>query len=529
VIANPPGYYTNPLPSSLDPASGYAAWELLTMTNDGLLGYSRAGGADSYTVVPDLAAALPTVSDGGRTYTFQLRDGVRYSTGAVVQPADIRRGIERALLESHGAPPGSYLSAIVGAKGCLTSDSRCDLSHGIVTSAHSNTITFHLTSPDPDFLYRLALPPYDTVPASTPLKAREPLPATGPYKIVSYQAKPGIVRLARNPRFHVWSAAAQPAGYPNRIVERYGYTGASAVHAVERGKADITTDGLDQTWPPAATRSLETRYSSRLYAAPLLTVLGLWLNTRLSPFDDVRVRQALNYAADRNRLVQINGGSISSGVTCQILMPSLNGYRRYCPFTDKPDSTGTYHGPDIARARRLVTASATRGQHVTIWFYDIPIGRRNGAYFVSVLRRLGYKATLRTIAHTGSTWRPNRQAGVSGWGGDYPSPNDVFSSFFTCGSYSPSPATNPNVAAFCKPSIDAQMSRARTLQPTNPSAAAALWNSIDRQITDQAPWVAMKAFLSTDFVSRRAGNYKYCWLAGQTGLVGACLDQLWVR
>ena len=86
-----------------------------------------------------------------------------------------------------------------------------------------------------------------------------------------------------------------------------------------------------------------------------------------------------------------------------------------------------------------------------------------------------------------------------------------------------------NYASFCDPRIDAQVARARTLQTTNPSQAASLWETIDRELTNDAPWVAMKSFLSTDFVSRRTGNYRYCWLSGQTGLTGACLDELWVR
>jgi len=525
VIANPPGLYSAPLPTSLDPASGYSAWELLMMTNDGLLGYSRSGGANSYTVVPDLAMGLPTVSDGGRTYTFQLRKGVHYSNGEAVRPADVRRGIERALVESHGNTPGAYLSGIVGAKECFSPDARCDLSRGIVTSPNSSTIVFHLATPDPDFIYQLALPPYDAVPASTPLKARLPLPATGPYQIAAYSAKAGMVRLVRNARFQVWSIRAQPGGYPDQIVERYRYTGATAVRAVERGKADITTDGLDQTWSPAIARSLQTRYSSQLYEAPLLTVLGLWMNTKLAPFDNVRVRQALNYAVDRHRLAQINAGD----VTCQILAPNMLGFQRYCPYTATPDATGTYHGPDFARARRLVSASGTRGQRVTIWFYDIPAGRLNGAYFVSVLRRLGYKARLVTVPHNGAaTWRHNRQAGVQGWGADYPTPTNMFSDF-TCPSYTGQAATNSNPAGFCDRSIDARIAQARALQTTNPDAAAARWRAIDRQVTNGAPWVAMKLFVSTDFVSRRTGNYKYCWLAATSGLTGACLDQLWLR
>src|SRR5262249_55918641 len=100
---------------ALDPASG-DAWELLTLTNDGLLGYGRAGGAEGYRVVPDLAVALPTVSDGGRTYTFELRPGIRYSTGATVRPADVRRGIERSLL---AVGHGSDFIGIVGAARCV--------------------------------------------------------------------------------------------------------------------------------------------------------------------------------------------------------------------------------------------------------------------------------------------------------------------------------------------------------------------------------------------------------------------------
>ena len=189
-IANPPGIYAQPIPKELDPASGYSAWELLTLTNDGLLGYSQAGGAETYKVVPDLATGLPTVSDGGLTYTFQLRKGIRYSTGGVVQPADIRRGIERALLQSGSEFPklSPYLAVIEGGRSCLTGE-HCDLTRGITTSPGSSTVTFHLSKPDPDFLFKLALPEYDAVPASTPLHAPLPLPATGPYKIAGWRRK----------------------------------------------------------------------------------------------------------------------------------------------------------------------------------------------------------------------------------------------------------------------------------------------------------------------------------------------------
>jgi YVTN family beta-propeller protein len=516
-VANLPGLYTQPIPKEFDPASGYSAWELLTMTNDGLLGYSQAGGAETYKVVADLATGLPTVSDGGLTYTFQLRTGIRYSTGGVVRPADIRRGIERALLESGGQTPGSYLAVIEGGSNCLTGE-RCDLTRGITTSPGSSTVTFHLSKPDPDFLFQLALPDYDAVPASTQLHPRLPLPATGPYKIAGYQTK-GVVELVRNPRFHVWSVAAQPDGYPDRIIERFRYTGASAIRAVEQGAADLTADGPDQTWPPALAASLQRRYSSQLYSAPELGILGLWLNTRLAPFNDVRVRQAFNLAVDRNRLVQINGGTVGAEVACQYLPPDVNGYSSYCP----------YSGPNLAKARRLVAESGTKGQPVTIWFYDIPVGRANGAYLVSVLRSIGYNARVELVPHDGRlTWRPDRQAGVWGWGGDYPSANDVLLSFL-CSSYTANPETNVNAAELCDRRLDAQVARAQSLETSNPAAAAGVWHRIDRMLTDEAPWVPMKVTLSTDFVGRRVGNYRYCWLPWESGMTGACVDQLWVR
>ena len=115
-----------------------------------------------------LATGPPTVSNGGLTYTFPLRKGIRYSTGGVVQPADIRRGIERALLLSGDEFPklAPLLAAIEGSRACLTGKrEHCDLTRGIATSPGSSTVTFHLSKPDPDFLIKLALPDYDAVPA----------------------------------------------------------------------------------------------------------------------------------------------------------------------------------------------------------------------------------------------------------------------------------------------------------------------------------------------------------------------------
>jgi YVTN family beta-propeller protein len=524
-VPDPPSYYHEPLAHALDPASGGAA-ELITLTNDGLLGYGRSGGADGYRVVPDLAVALPTVSDGGRTYTFQLRPGIRYSTGAVVRPADVRRGIERTLL-AYGRQ--SYFLGIVGAARCVATPRHCDLSQGIVTRPGQGTVVIHLAAPDRDFLYKLATPEADVVPADTPVETHVPLPATGPYEVAGVNAKRGVIRLVRNPNFHLWSAAAQPDGFPDRIVERFGYTGETAVRAVEDGTADITSNGLSQAWSPALASSLSTHDLSELHATPTLIPVGIWFNTRIPPFNDIRVRQAVNYAVDRNRLVELAGGPAIAQMGCQMLPPGVDGYRPFCPFTLHPDAEGTYNGPDLAKARRLVAASRTKGDQVTVWFYDIGIGRRNGAYLVSVLSSLGYKATRKLLPQNGPLSRPNRQAGAGGIGSSFASTNDAISPNFSCSSYDRNPRRNQNYAEFCNHQIDAEIARARTLQVTDPTAASQLWTRIDRQLTRLAPWVVTRESVAADLLSRRTHNYTPCWLSFQSGITGACLDQLWVQ
>ena len=131
---------------SIDPAIAYttATWSVLALTNDGLVGFRRVGGVQGIQLVPDLAVALPVPSDGGRTYRFQLRPGIRYSNGKLVQPGDLRRALERLFqLGSHGA---SYYRGIEGSDRCRKGRP-CDLSRGIVTSRRGRTVSIHLKPP----------------------------------------------------------------------------------------------------------------------------------------------------------------------------------------------------------------------------------------------------------------------------------------------------------------------------------------------------------------------------------------------
>jgi YVTN family beta-propeller protein len=377
---------------STDPAASDANTKVLPLTNDGLTGFRRVGGSAGTSLVPDLAVSLPAPSAGGRSYTFQLRPGIRYSTGALVQPQDFRRAIERSLVLN--GEQGGYYAGVVGAQACLAAPNKpCDLSQGIVADPASNTVTFRLTSPDPDLLYQLALPSAYAVPAATPLHPHLPLPATGPYEIASLDPN-GDIRLIRNPMFSEWSPAAQPSGFPDVIVERFGGTPDAAVTAVVSGSADLAKDAERSS--TALLDSVRTQHASQLEATPWDSTWFLVLNTQVPPFNDRRVRQALNFAVDRAHLRDLTLGQGLGQVTCQVLPPDFPGYQPYCPYTANPSAKGAWTAPDLKRARQLVESSGTAGKVVTVWIPRwIHFGPDAGRYVVSVLDSLHYKARFR--------------------------------------------------------------------------------------------------------------------------------------
>ena len=221
---------------SIDPGVAYVvnSSEILSVTNDGLVGFKRTGGIEGATLVPNLATELPTPTDGGRTYTFQLRPDIRYSTGKHVTASDVRSSLERTLRLRVGAP---FYEAIRGASACTRS--HCELSEGIITDDGAGTVAFHLEEPDPDFLYKLAMPFASVLPPNTPkaINGRS-VPATGPYVIANYE--PGRqLELVRNPHFREWSPTAQPQGFADEIVYRFDVKPRKGGSQFISGRADV--------------------------------------------------------------------------------------------------------------------------------------------------------------------------------------------------------------------------------------------------------------------------------------------------
>jgi peptide/nickel transport system substrate-binding protein len=510
------------VPNSPDPTqfAGIPQWQLLSLTNDGLVTYRRAGGLAGAELVPDLATAIPQPTDGSRTYTFRLRDGIRYSNGAVVQPEDIRRGIERTMRSANPYLTSQY-AGIVGAGHC--SPHACDLRRGIVVDRDAGTVTLHLTRPDPDFLYKLAFAMASAVPAGK--FGGKALPATGPYMTASFRRNRSWV-LVRNPQFHEWSRDAQPAGFPDWIVLKAAPS--DQVAALEHGAADVLLapplDGVD---------ALARRYANQVHIDPAGATFSLVMNTRAAPFDRLAVRRALNYAIDRSRIARLTGSSLTAQPTCQVLAPTLPGYRPYCPYTLAPSAGGSWTAPDLARAERLVARSGTRGAKVTLLLMPPLPGQPTlqiGRYVVSVLERLGYQASLKVITNAAgaglgdlgdSSKRP--QIGWFPWFQDQPTPSNFIEPLLTCRSFIPRSPDNSNVAEFCDRQVDAQVAHASALQARDPAAAGELWSRIDHELVDRAPWVPLYNPRTVTVLGPRVGNYKFhpFW--------NVLLDQLWVR
>jgi YVTN family beta-propeller protein len=509
---------------SIDPGVSFRAqaWQLLSLVHDGLVGFRRVGGPLGGTLVADLATAIPTPQDGGRTYTFQLRDGIRYSNGDLVQAHDFRNAIEREFEFDTGMAPGGLQLARAG--DCHRGPGNCDLSEAIVTDDDAGTVAFHLAARDPEFLYKLAVPWGAPVPDGSrgPSSPGRPVPGTGPYRVVTFEPNRRLV-LERNPNFEEWSAEARPDGFTDKMVWSFGMGPGRQTTAVERNDIDVMLDDPR----PSDIHEIVTRWPTLAHPYVRPNIYFMFLNTKLAPFDDPRARGALNLAIDRGDVVEAWGGSGLAQPTCQVLPPGLPGYRPYCPYTKNASSSGTWSAPDPDRAKALVRASGTGGQEVVVFAPRVEPQLSGARRVADALAFLGYRVRVQTIgdfnryyARAGSG---SVQIGIAGWLANYPIASQFFESLLTCAAYQPDAPVNLNAPAFCDRRIDDYIERATALEPTQPSAATALWQRTDRAIVDAAPWAPLVNERGIDLVSERVGNYQHHpqW--------GVLLDQLWVQ
>ena len=501
----------------VDPATAYNPdFGVLTRpVYDGLVAYRATSGAAGAAIVPDLAVTLPSPTNGGRTYTFTLRSGVRFSNGDVVHASDVRRGIVRQLTvgQSQGNP--AEYRAIVGAPACIDHPKHCDLS-GVQVDDVAGRITFQLSEADPGFLDKLTLTLVVATPNDAPdVESAKPLAGTGPYQISDFR-KGELMELRRNPYFRQWSYAAQPAGYPDVI--RYvkpRSSEASGVADILSGKADVMTLSGDE----AINVHLRARYPRQFHEQPWFQTHFLTLNMHVPPFDQVATRRAVNHALDRRKFAEILGGEVAARPTCQILPPGFPGHVSYCPYG------AASFVPNVQRARSLVTASGTAGMTVDV--YGQHYAPRQVQYVASVLRAIGYRPVTHLLsddvfAYMRFISEPSHRVQVAihpGWIPDYPRPDAYFDFLFAC---PPSPQGN-NISGYCRPEVDKLVAKAKSAQLSNPPEALALWGQVDHLIVDDGPVVPTANLVIDAFTSTRVGNVQ------TTPVLPMLLGQMWVK
>ena len=326
---------------SVDPALASTFWstQLLFATQACLLNHPDKPAPAGTKLIPEVAESLPTRSADGKTYTFTIRKGFRFSSGEPVTAQTFKHAIERTLNPVMKSYWRSYLRDLVGA-GAYESGRAAHIS-GVV--AKGNRLTLRLSAPVPDLPYRLSLLGFCAVPLDTPLdpKGVGVIASAGPYHVTSYTPGESVV-LERNPNY----TGSRPH-HLDRMELTIGAKQRSADAKIEAGTADFALDGVD----PGDAARLAARYGpgspaaqngrQRYFVNKQLITRFFVLNTHRPLFRDVRLRRAVNYAIDRRKLAEIAG---DMQPTDQYLPPGMPGFKDVdiYPFT-----------PNVAAAKRL--------------------------------------------------------------------------------------------------------------------------------------------------------------------------------
>jgi peptide/nickel transport system substrate-binding protein len=404
----------------LDPGLSYAtpSWQAFQDVYLGLVVQAHVScqTADCTKILPGLATTTGTVTEGGRDYEFTLRKGLKFSNGQPVKASDFKNTIIRDFrLNSPGI---GFFSNIAGIAACEKNPGKCSSISGIIVNDKAGTVEIKLVMPESDFLYVLTIPFSAVVPSSTPQKDTEnPPPASnGPYYFSSYAPTRSFVML-RNPYWKKGEIPAVPDGNPDKIVAVMTNDSAHAAQYVTSGQ--YAYDG--NTLPPDRLPQLQSKYGSqiRLWRTP--STYYFFMNERIAPFTNLKARQAVNYAINRQTLVNLSGGL---GVpTWNFLPPTYPQYKKITP-TPYPYS--------LSRAKQLVQQSGTAGMTVGVYtISDNSVFKAEGEYLASQLTKIGWKTQLHELAGANyftviGNQATKSQIGFSNWFQDYPYPSDWF-------------------------------------------------------------------------------------------------------
>ncbi len=455
--------------ATLDPAIGYdwTNWPAIKLVFDGLLDYDSGT-----TIQPRIAAALPEVSADGLTYTFKLRQGVKFSNGRELNADDIVYTMTRVLDPTTGSPGAGFFVGIKGAQEFI--DGSATSVEGI-QAVDPSTVQFTLTAPDVTFLNKMALNFAFIVPKEEVEKAGEnfghaPV-GTGPFILKEWVSGQRLV-FERNPDYFF-----EGRPYLDKVTIEVGVEPDVALLRLEKGEIQLMGDP-----PPGAdwTRiSADPAWTDRIEVEATVNTTYIAINTGMPPFDNVKVRQALNYAIDKQRIVQLLNGRAT--VANQILPPLMPGY--------DASYTGYDYNPDKAKSL-LAEAGFPNGFETSIECISVDPQPKLCESFQQDLDKVGIKLTINTLAapnvidDAGNGKTPLVWSGGLAWTQDYPDPDDFYSPILGCDSNVPG---GWNWSRYCNETVHAQSKE--LLSMTDREGRMAAYKDLFKALMDDAVWV----------------------------------------
>jgi peptide/nickel transport system substrate-binding protein len=476
-------------PDYMDPQLSYTqeGWSAMGEVYIPLLTYKHGEGTEGAEVVPGLAKELPKISNGGKTYTLFLRPGLKYSNGKPVKASDFPYTVERLFKVNSGGSP--FYTSIVGAE--KFAETKQGGIPGIKADDKTGEIKIELEKPRGTFENELGLMFVAPVPKGTPNEdlSASPPPGTGPYMITKSQPGRGW-EVERNPYWEKANSKAMPE-YPTGNIDSAKFTVVrnpqTQVNDIEQGKYDYMQN------PPPADRYTEVKEKfegSQFRIEPTISTYYFWMNTQKAPFDDPKVRQAINYAVDPAALERVYSGQIKA--TQQILPPGMPGYKKF-----------ELYPHDMEKAKELLKEANPSDKDITVWTDTESPNNEAGEYYEGVLKELGFNTKLKILnadnyfTVIGNRSTPDLDTGWSDWYQDYPHPNDFFQPLLTGESILQT--NNGNFANFDEPAVNKEVAKLgeERLGPEQETS----YEELDEKVMEQAPWAPYGTRTLSTFVS----------------------------
>ncbi|MFG1886182.1 ABC transporter substrate-binding protein [Micromonospora sp. NPDC049102] len=435
-------------------------------------------------VVPDLATDTGKTTDGGKTWTFTLKNGLKYSDGSPITAGDVKYGIERSFAPELSGGLGYHKSLLVGGAEYKGPYSGADLAS--IDTPDAKTLVFHLKTAYGDWPWIVSMPAFAPVPKAKddPQKYTQNPVASGPYQVESYQQ--GVsVKLSRNPNWDATTDQVRTAG-PDNIVFQLGQdTTVQSQRLIADSGDDRSAFGAGFV-APAQLAQIEQNASAkqRLVTSEAGALSYLALNTQRGPLKDVKVRQAIQYAVDKRAYQVASGGAIGGDLASTLITPGIAGRVDYNLYPADPSG-------DVAKAKQLLTEAGQTSLNLTLLSENDQPNLAKSQAIQQGLQRVGITVTIKPVDEDAWTAevtgdKADYDLTVASWQPDFPSANGNIQPLFASteiggGGY--------NSARYSQPEVDALIGQATA--ETDPTKAQALWAQADKRILQDAPIVPL--------------------------------------